>query len=237
VRWANTLSYPDFEQDYEFVAIHHEAEYGILEGDVWSSSGKKIPVNQFEANYLEEHVRHSNALHSHTSEGTPYITGPLSRLNLNYNQLRPITKSVCDEIGLKLPLRNPYKALLARAIELVDVTDEAIQQVNEYDPQGSSYAEIKIHAGEGQGASEAPRGLLYHRYVIDENGLIRHAKIVPPTAQNLARMEADLWGLAPRVLQLPHEEATLACEHLVRSYDPCISCATHFLKLHIDDQT
>ena len=89
-------------------------------------------------------------------------------------------------------------------------------------------------AGEGAGVSEAPRGLLYHRYVVDDKGLICFAKITPPTAQNFAQMEADLWQYAPGVLDLPHAEATLACEHLIRSYDPCISCATHFLKLKVD---
>jgi coenzyme F420-reducing hydrogenase alpha subunit len=236
VRWASTLPYPEFEQDYEFVALHRDDEYGILEGDICSSSGARIAVKQFEALYLEKHVAHSNALHSHTKDGAPYLTGPLARLNLNYNQLHPLAKSIFEEIGLQLPLKNPYKALLARAIELVEVNVEAIEHIKAYDPQGPAHAELTLRASEGAGASEAPRGLLYHRYIMDNQGLVLFAKIVPPTAQNLARMEADLWELAPQVLKMPHAEAQLACEHLLRSYDPCISCATHFLKLQVENE-
>jgi len=116
---------------------------------------------------------------------------------------------------------------------LVEVCDVAIGIAKDYSPEGPSFSPIVVKEGKGSGASEAPRGLLYHRYIVDNQGMIRFAKIIPPTAQNFAQMEADLWKYAPSVIDLPHEEATLACEHLVRSYDPCISCATHFLKLTI----
>jgi sulfhydrogenase subunit alpha len=234
-RWAWTLNYPDFEQDYEFVALRREDEYAIYDGDVLSSSGRRLNVTEFEQAYLETHVRHSTALHSHTDEGTPYFVGPLARLNLNFDQLRPVAKQVAEEIGLDLPLKNPYKSLIARAIELVEVCDLAIEIIDAYQPKGSSQVPFHIKVGEGSGASEAPRGILYHRYLVDDQGFIRFAKITPPTAQNYARMEADLWELAPKVLELSHEKATLECEHLLRSYDPCISCSTHFLRLEITE--
>jgi sulfhydrogenase subunit alpha len=234
VRWAASLPFPDFEvYDYQFVAITNPDEYGIYSGDILSSNEKITSVADFEKEYLETHVRHSNALHSHTLSGEPYITGPLARLNLNYQQLHPEALQMIEETGIELPILNPYKALLARAIELVHVCAEAIQIAKGYRPQGASRVEVTPIAGKGYGASEAPRGLLYHHYDIDEKGFILHARIVPPTAQNLARIEADLWKLAPKVLNLSQAEATLACEHLVRSYDPCISCATHFLTLKI----
>jgi sulfhydrogenase subunit alpha len=160
--------------------------------------------------------------------------GPLARLNLNYKKLRPMARQAAREIGLKFPLRNPYKGLIARAVELVHVCDLAIELANAYEPSGPSFKEIRPLPGEGVGVSEAPRGLLYHRYVVDEQGFIRFAKITPPTAQNFAQMEADLWALAPSVINQPQEEASLSFEHLLRSYDPCISCATHFLKLRVD---
>lgn len=235
-RWSPTLAYPELDVDYEFVALHHPDEYGILEGEVWSSTGRQVPVDQFEQAYLEEHVRHSNALHSHTREGKPYLVGPLARLNLNVDQLGPTARRLVDELGLQLPIRNPYKSLIARAIELVQIYDEAITLVRNYVPREASHLELKLKAGEGSAATEAPRGLLYHRYHVDGQGLVRDARIVPPTAQNLARIEADLWQLAPKVVDLPQEEAALVCEHLVRAYDPCISCATHFLKLKVDRQ-
>jgi coenzyme F420-reducing hydrogenase alpha subunit len=158
----------------------------------------------------------------------------MARLNLNHEQLGAEARGLLEEAGIRLPLRNPYKMLLARAIELVEVYSEAIRLVEAYDPEGPSHVDVTPFAGEGHGVSEAPRGLLYHHYVVDDNGMILHARIVPPTSQNLARIEADLWKLAPQVIGMPQEEATLACEHLVRSYDPCISCATHFLKLKIE---
>lgn len=234
-RWAAELSYPEFEvHDYEYVAVHHADEYGILSGDILSSTGKQVTVLEFAENYLESHVRHSNALHSHTAEGLTYIVGPLARLNINHEQLGPEAQQILEETGVELPINNPYKMLLARSVELVEVYAEALRLAGVYDPKGPSHIEITPRAGEGHGVSEAPRGLLYHQYVVDEKGMILHARIVPPTAQNLARIEADLWKLAPQVIALPQEEATLACEHLVRSYDPCISCATHFLKLKIE---
>ncbi|MFH2103250.1 MAG: Ni/Fe hydrogenase subunit alpha [Chloroflexota bacterium] len=235
VRWSKTLPYPDLEVDYEFVALHHPDEYGVIEGEVLSSNGRKTPISEFEKSYIEDHIRHSNALHSHTVDGNPYLVGPISRLNLNHEQLMPVAKEALKESGLVLPLRNPYKSLIARAVELVHCYAEAIQLIQAYQPEGPAHAEITIQAGEGWGATEAPRGLLYHRYAVDNAGRIQQARIVPPTAQNLPRIEADLVKLAPKILSMEHAAATLTAEHLVRSYDPCISCATHFLKLKVEE--
>ena len=233
-KWAVTLNFPDFEQDYEFVALNRIDEYAIYEGDILSSKGKRISPLDFENHYIETHVERSNALHSHTVENGTYFVGPLARLNLNFKKLRQVARETARAIGIKPPLRNPYKGLIARAIELVHSCDLAVELANAYQPMGPSFKEIKVHPGEGVGVSEAPRGLLYHRYVVDEQGLIRFARITPPTAQNFAQMEADLWALAPMVVKQPQEEASLSFEHLLRSYDPCISCATHFLNLKIE---
>ena len=234
LEWAVTLNYPAFEQNYEFVALTRPDEYAIYDGDILSSIGKKIEPPVFEQHYLESHVRQSNALHSHTVAGSTYFVGPLARLNLNFAQLRPAAQQAAKRTGLQLPLRNPYMSLVARAGELVEVCDLAIELSEAYQPSGESHASFTPCAGEGWGVSEAPRGLLYHRYIVDEHGLVRFARITPPTAQNFAQMEADLWALAPSAIKLPQEEASLAFEHLLRAYDPCISCATHFLKLKID---
>jgi coenzyme F420-reducing hydrogenase alpha subunit len=235
VEFAATLDYPEFEVDYEYVALTRPDEYAIYDGDVLSSTGKRVTVNEFETAYLESHVSHSTALHSHTVDGNPYFVGPLARMNINFEQLRPAAKKAAEGIGLELPLKNPYKGLIARGIELVEVCDVAIELIEAYDPQGPCYEEVELQEGEGFGISEAPRGILYHHYKVGADGLIQYAKITPPTAQNYPRMEADLWKLAPEVISQPHEEAKLACEHLIRSYDPCISCSTHFLKLKISE--
>jgi coenzyme F420-reducing hydrogenase alpha subunit len=233
--WAVSLPYPDLIIDYEFVALHHPDEYAVTDGEVWSSRGRKLSIGEFETAYMESHVRHSNALHSHTIAGGTYLVGPLARINLNHEQLLPAAQEALNNAKLDLPLQNPYKSLLARAIELVHFYEEAIQLVNSYDPHGPAHLELKLRAGEGSGATEAPRGLLYHRYQINDQGLIKFARITPPTAQNLPRIEADLMELAPGLIHMPEAEATLAAEHLVRSYDPCISCATHFLRLKVEE--
>ncbi len=235
VRWAATLPYPDLDVDYEFVALHHPGEYAVIEGEVWSSKSRKLSIADYEKGYIEQHVRHSNALHSHTVDGNPYLVGPLARLNLNHEQLMPAARKALKEAKVKLPLTNPYKSLLARAVELVNFFEEAVQLVKGYAPEGASHVELKLKAGEGAGATEAPRGLLYHRYKIDDRGLVRFARITPPTAQNLPRIEADLFAMAPKIVKLPEAEATLTAEHLVRAYDPCISCATHFLNLKVEE--
>jgi sulfhydrogenase subunit alpha len=231
-----TLPYPDLEIDYEFVAIHHPEEYGVMRGEVWSSKGHKTSAADYEMRYFEEHVQRSNALHGHTSLGGTYLVGPLARLNLNHEQLLPEAQKALKGTKLNLPLKNPYKGLIARAVELVNFYEEAIQLIKAYNPDGPAHSSLKIKAGEGCGISEAPRGLLYHRYKIDEQGMVKFAKIVPPTAQNLPRIEADLLAMAPQLIKMEQEKATLTAEHLVRAYDPCISCATHFLKLKVENK-
>ncbi len=235
VKWAIMLPYPELEIDYEFVALHHPGEYGVIEGEVWSSKGRRLSIDGYETAYLEEHVKHSNALHSHTLDGGTYVVGPLARLALNYQQLLPAAQKALKDTRIVLPLKNPYKSLIARAVELVQFFEEAIQLVKDYSPQGPAHVELQLHAGEGAGATEAPRGLLYHRYKIDDRGFIQFSKITPPTAQNLPRIEADLFAMAPKIVKMPEAEATRTAEHLVRAYDPCISCATHFLKLKVEE--
>ena len=236
VEWAVKLPFPTLELDYEFVALHHPEEYAVINGEVWSSKGSQVSVAEYESRYLEQHVRHSNALHGHTLEGGNYLVGPLARLNLNHDQLMPLARKALQDNQIELPLTNPYKSLIARVVELVNFYEEATRLIQAYNPTGSAHLELNLKAGEGAGASEAPRGLLYHRYRIDDHGRVLYAKIVPPTAQNLPRIEEDLLALVPQILEMPQEKATLTAEHLVRAYDPCISCATHFLKLKIESR-
>jgi sulfhydrogenase subunit alpha len=236
VKWAITLPYPQLELDYDFVSLHHPQEYAVINGEVWSSKGDHVSVSEYETRYLEEHVKHSNALHSHTKDGGNYLVGPLARLNLNHAQLMPLAQKALQDNQIRLPITNPYQSLVARVVELVNFFEEAIQLILSYDPAGPAHLELKLKAGEGAGASEAPRGLLYHRYKLDDQGRVQFARIVPPTAQNLPRIEEDLFALVPQLLEMPQEQATLTAEHLVRAYDPCISCATHFLKLKIESR-
>lgn len=239
VRWAAGLDYPDFESDYEFVALSDPDEYAIVEGRVRSSKGIDIPVEAFEENFQEEHVAHSTALHSRRIDtGTSYLVGPLARVNLNFEQLSQTAKSLAAEIGLSLPVRNPFYSLVARGLEMIHAYEESIGIIKNYNPPTPSRGVIPSDAFPGQGAhaTEAPRGMIYHRYKIDREGLVAEARIVPPTSQNQSRIEQDLREYLPGVISLPLEDATLKAEQLIRSYDPCISCSTHFLKMEILEQ-
>lgn len=227
------LSFPDFAPDYEFVALSHPDEYPLNEGRVVSSNGLDIAMEEFEEHFVEEHVAHSNALHAHRVGGGSYQVGPLARVNLNLDRLSPLAREAMEKSGLAFPNRNPFVSIVARSLELVHAFEEALQLIEAYERPEPSRVPASPRAGEGCHITEAPRGMLYHRYRLDEAGLIEAARIIPPTSQNLKRIEDDLWAFVPDVLALPQEEATWRCEQLIRNYDPCISCATHFLRLNV----
>jgi len=234
LRFVATLDYPDLEMDYDSVALRHPDEVALNEGHVTTSRGLDIPINQFRDNFEEVHVEHSNALHSHLKGGGPYLVGPLARLNINWDLYPKPIHDLAQELGFSVPCRNQFKSLLARGFETLYALDHALNLIENYARPDRSAIEYTVRAGVGHGCTEAPRGILYHRYEIDEAGLVRSATIVPPTAQNQPQIEADLAAFAPRLLDLSQEEMTLRCEQLIRNYDPCISCATHFLTLELD---
>lgn len=235
-QWAARLSFPEMDVDYHFVAVHHPEEYAILEGEILSSQDGPIAETDFESHYLESQVRHSSALHSHTPQGETYMVGPLARFNLNYPSLRPIARETAERLNLAPPLTNPHKSMLARAIEVIEAIATALEVLATFKPEGPPRVPVSLRAGRGAAATEAPRGLLYHRYDVDAAGLIQSARIVPPTAQNLARIEADLRRMLPELLSRPEADPQHSCEALIRAYDPCISCSTHFLRLDIVDE-
>jgi coenzyme F420-reducing hydrogenase alpha subunit len=228
------FEFPDFEQDYVFVSLSHPDEYPFNEGRIVSSRGRDIDVSQYEEYFIEQHVQHSNALHSVLRDGGSYMVGPMARFNLNFEKLPEVAKQVAGDCGLKAPCRNPFRSIVVRAVELVFACHEALRVIGEYEPPALPKVEALPRVATGQAATEAPRGLLYHRYGLDENGLIVSAKIVPPTSQNQKRIEDDLWHFVGQVATLPEDQITWKCEQAIRNYDPCISCATHFLRLHVE---
>lgn len=238
VRFTGQLPFPDFEQDYEFVALRHAVrrEYPFNEGHVISNKGLDIPTRDFENHFVEEHVSYSNALHSTLKERGAYFVGPLARFNLNYDRLSPLAQQAAGEVGLDAGCRNPFKSIIVRAIETLYACDEALRIIAEYEMPDAPAGQAEPRAGMGYGCTEAPRGILYHRYRVDERGTILEAKIVPPTSQNQKSIESDLWKFVPQHLQEPEAQLAGQCEHLIRNYDPCISCATHFLKLEIQKE-
>jgi len=236
IHWVSGFKFPDFEQDYEYVALSHPDEYPFNEGRLVSSNGLNISINDYEENFIEEHVAHSNALHSHTKTGRTYITGPMARLNLNFDRLSTSARRAAKQAGLKPPCRNPFKSIIARSVETLHACDESLRIIKEYTPPAEPAIQVRPHAGTGHGCTEAPRGILYHRYTIDNDGTILDAKIVPPTSQNQGRIEEDLKHFVEANLRLSPEKLTWQCEQLIRNYDPCISCATHYLKLNIESE-
>ncbi len=234
VRWTGTLNFPDFEQDYEFVALRHPNEYPFNEGRIVSNRGLDISAREFEDHFLEEQVAHSNALHCTLKERGAYFLGPMARYSLNFDRLSTLAKDAAREAGLGPICRNPFQSIIVRAVEVLWACDEALRILENYEPPDAPAVEVTPRAGIGYGATEAPRGLLYHRYRIDEQGLIQEAKIVPPTSQNQKTIENDLRRFVPPRIDLPNDELTWQCEQAVRNYDPCISCATHFLKLKVE---
>jgi sulfhydrogenase subunit alpha len=233
-KFAASLPVPDFEQDYEFVSLSHPSEYPLNEGRLISSRGIDIEVADYESYFVEQHVKHSNALHGQVRTRGSYLVGPLARYNLHFQKLPGVAQEVARECGLKRPVRNPFQGIIVRAVELIFACEEALEIIAEYERPAAPRVKVEPRGGVGHAATEAPRGTLYHKYEIDDQGTILSARIVPPTAQNQKRIEDDLWHFAPSLQTLPLEEATRRCEQAIRNYDPCISCATHFLKLHIE---
>lgn len=234
VKWTSTLQFPDFEQDYEFVALRHPEEYPFNEGRLVSNHGLDIDAAEYEDRFVELHVKHSNALHSVVRGRGSYLVGPLARFNLNYDKLPEVARKAAADVGLRPPVRNLFRSIQVRAVELVFACAEALRSIEVYEPPSAPRVEALNRTGVGQAITEAPRGILYHRYAVDDKGLIVTAKIVPPTSQNQKRIEDDLREYAAHLAAWPLEEATWKCEQAVRCYDPCISCATHFLKVVIE---
>jgi sulfhydrogenase subunit alpha len=236
VRWVATLPFAEFTQDYLFVALRHPDEYPFNEGRLVSNRGLDISIAQYDDHFFEEHVQHSNALHSILKNSGAYFVGPMARYNLNFDRLPPSVQEVAKQAGLEAVCRNPFQSIIVRSVEILYACEEALRIIEQYEPPPAATAEVQPRAGTGYGCTEAPRGILYHRFKIGEDGAILDAKIVPPTSQNQKVIEQDVREFVFKYLELPPEELQWKCEQAIRNYDPCISCATHFLKLELDHE-
>ena len=228
------FDFPDLEVDYLFVAMRHETDYPIAEGRIVSSAGLDIDVAEFPEHFEERQVPHSNAFQGATIDGQPYFVGPLPRFNLNADRLPSDILGLAERAGLAPGCRNPFKSLLARQVETVYAFREAARLAKAYAPPEPSFVEEPLRAGTGHGITEAPRGICYHRYEVADDGAIVSATIVPPTSQNQRQIELDLVSTVERFHDLDDDDLQWRCEQAIRNYDPCISCATHFLKLDVE---
>jgi hydrogenase maturation protease len=235
LRWVAALDLPHDEQDFTSVSLRHSHDYPMDAGRIVSDRGLDIAIDEFEQYFAEHHIPHSTALHC-LLQGQPYLLGPLARLNLNLDRLSAETRALLDETGIVFPSRNMFHSIIARAVEIHVVVSDAWRLLQNYQRPDQAAVDVTPVAGTGFGCTEAPRGLLWHRYDLDESGLVKFACIVPPTSQNQARIEQDLkQSLINIGLDNDQDTLRLHAEKVIRNYDPCISCATHFLTLSVQD--
>lgn len=231
VEWVAGFDFPDLTVDHELLALTGE-HYPIENGSIARSDGPAFPVSEFSEHVRETQVPHSTALHA-TLDGKRHLTGPLARYSLNRDRLSPLARQAADAAGLGEQCRNPFRSIVVRAVEVVYAVEEALRIIDDYRRPARPFVAVEARAGVGHGVSEAPRGLLYHRYRIDGEGVVTAAVIVPPTAQNQAAIEHDLAQVVTAGESLDDAALTAMCERAIRNYDPCISCSTHFLTLNV----
>jgi len=233
VEWVAGFPFPDVQVPIDLLAVYHPDHYAIESGRIRSTTGLDIPADQFSDHVVEHQVARSTALHA-TLDGGRYLTGPLARYSLNFNQLSPLARQAAQRAGLGPTCRNPFQSIVVRAVETVYAVEEALRLIADYVRPDPAAIIVPPRAGVGHGASEAPRGLLYHRYELEADGRIASATIVPPTSQNQAAIEADLRDVVAANLSLDDSALTALCEQTIRNYDPCISCAAHFLHVSVE---
>jgi len=235
VAWVAGFEFPDFDHAHELVALREPGgRYPMLGGRLVSDRGLDIAPSEFLVHVVEEHVERSTALHAHLIERGNYLVGPLARYSLNFDRLAPLARDAARSAGLGEVCRNPFRSIIVRAVEIVQACDEALSIIAEYAPPNPPAIPAPARAGTGADWSEAPRGTLWHRYQLDTSGTILDAKIVPPTSQNQATIEHDLFHLVEHLIDADDDELRRRCEQAIRNYDPCISCATHFLDMRVE---
>lgn len=228
------FDFPDDTGDYHFVSLIHPEVYPFAEGRIGSSRGLDIAAADFNAHFVEEHVARSNALQGRMRDSSTYLVGPLARYANNFARLSPTAQATARDAGLGEVETNPFKSILVRMVEVQYACEEAARLIRAYVPPVPSFVEGPARAGIGHAVTEAPRGICYHTYTLGDDGRITHAQIVPPTSQNQPQIEVDLHRVVTESLDLGEHALKVRCEQTIRNYDPCISCATHFLKLTVE---
>ncbi len=227
-----TIAVPGFERETEYVALKDPNEYAFISGDIASSDAGIVPIDEYRSVTNEFCVPHSTAKYT-KNKREAYQVGALARFNLNHEQLLPRAKEAAVQLGLKAPCHNPFMITIAQVVETVHAAEDSIQLIDKLLETGvHEESEVtEIRAGRGVGAVEAPRGILFHDYSYDENGILTSANCVIPTNQNHNNIQHDMEALVPTILDRPEDEIRLMLEMLVRAYDPCISCSTHLLQV------
>jgi coenzyme F420-reducing hydrogenase alpha subunit len=227
VNLFSELEIPDFTRRCEHAAISDPNEYAINEGRFMSTEGLDIDEMNYRDHIYEKQKTYSTALHSYIKNRDSFMVGPLPRVNINLKHMSDDAQDAAKQSGIKFPNFNPFVSHLARAIELVQNIDASIEIIDRLPLKEERRDVVSCRAGFGAAITEAPRGSLYHSYLLDNNGIVRKADLVPPTAHNANNVEKDMHAFVQTLLDLPLNEITLKCEMLIRAYDPCISCSTH----------
>jgi coenzyme F420-reducing hydrogenase alpha subunit len=228
-----SLPWPQFERDTEYVSLTRPDEYAFIDGEIATSDGIRVPIEDYRQVTNEYMVPHSSAKFTrHQRESV--MVGALARFNNNYDQLHPRAKAAATALGLKPKVTNTFLNTAAQAVEIVHCVEDAIQVIDQLLEKGVVPEEPVPPAqmgGEGVGACDVPRGILIHHYWIGEDGKLTGANCIIPTNQNIANLEWDMRTLVPQIVHKPAEKIRLDLEMLVRAYDPCISCSVHVAKL------
>ena len=234
-RWVSEFHFPVFDRPCELISLRHDDEYPMNEGVIASTHRDDVFVSEYESKFFENQVSHSTALQAEVGETRePYLLGPLSRLKHNRGQLFPQAQKLASELLPEQSQINRFSAIIARSIEVVHAFEEAISIIQAYQQLSEPFVPYSYCHGQGCAATEAPRGMIFHSYEINDSGLVVNSKIVPPTSQNQKQIELDLKGYLPSLLKSPDEVVAMECEKLIRTFDPCISCSTHFLRLEVE---
>jgi len=239
VELFGSLPWPSFERETEYVALVQPDTYGFIDGEIGSTDGYTLPIDQYRMVTNERLVPHSTAKHTAFNRDS-YMVGALARYNLKHQHLHPRAQAAAEHLGLSAPCYNPFLNSAAQVVEIVHCLDDAILLLDEVLKRGIEWekpAPVTLSAGaRGVGACDVPRGILFHEYQIGENGLIEEANCIIPTGQNLGNVDRDMRALVPTLLTEPEDSIRLKMEMLVRAYDPCISCSTHFLNVEFVGQ-
>ncbi len=229
----STLELPDFERETEYISLKHSEEYAFASGEVIASTdGDTTDIQNYREKVKEYIVPHSTSKHAKANRDS-YMVGALARMNNNYDQLTPMAKSVSEMLGLSVPCYNPFMNNVAQVVETVHCVEDGIQVIDQLLAKGLKEEDrsVEVKAGTGVGAADVPRGILFHEYTYDENGVITDANCIIPTGQNYANLELDMRAIVPQIIDRSKEEISHTLEMLVRAYDPCISCSVHLLNV------
>ncbi|RIK67656.1 MAG: Ni/Fe hydrogenase subunit alpha [Planctomycetota bacterium] len=238
----STLKVPDLCRKTEYVSLKEtdNGEYAFYDGDIVSTlDPRPTKAADYRKRIMESIVEHSAAKHCRSPNSPTYAVGALARFNNNHSQLHPIARQTARDLGLEPICENPFHNNTAQLVESVHCVEASIEIIDELLTRGMKVEPLMTPTrhGTGVGLAEVPRGLLVHEYTVDKDHRIEGANLIIPTGQNLANIEEDMREMVPRLLTsgLGREEMTLKLEMLVRAYDPCISCATHFLDVAWDE--